>query len=362
MTGRLDRLRAMVEEHDLDAVLVSSPANRFYLSGFLSDDDGGQTTAALLVRSDVATLMTGATNLGWAQGSARDVDVLEWQRPWPRFVAERIREAGWRRVGFEDHAITVAAFRSLREAAGAAVLFAPLGSRVDRLRRKKDAIEQAAMADVLAITDRAFSRAIGELTVGMTEREFAWRIDRALREEGASGSAFPTIVASGPNASRPHHAPTDRPVQEGEPVIVDMGAKLGGYNGDLSRTIWLGKADPRLTEIIGVIADAHAAAWDAVRAGAQAKDVHDVAESVAAAAGYEDQYLHGTGHGLGIEVHEAPSCGTATKDVLQAGDVLTIEPGIYLDGWGGVRIEDVGIVTDDGFHRLTTAVRQRAEN
>lgn len=359
MTSRLDRLRAMLQEYDLDAVLVSSPANRFYLSGFLSDDDGGQTTAALLVGANVATLMTGATNLGWAHGSARDVDVLEWKRPWPRFVAERIREAGWSRVGFEDSSMTVAAFRSLREEVGPAVLFAPFGSRVDRLRRTKDGTEQAAMAGVLALTDRAFDRAIAELAVGITERELAWRIDRALREEGASGSAFPTIVASGPNASRPHHAPSDRPIQEGEPVIVDMGAKLGGYNGDLTRTVWLGQADPRLTEIVGVVSEAHSVAWNAVRAGAQAKDVHDAAESVAAAAGSEDHYLHGTGHGLGIEVHEAPSCGTATEDILQEGDVLTIEPGIYLAGWGGVRIEDVGIVREDGFHRLTRAVRQR---
>ncbi|MGI8643948.1 MAG: aminopeptidase P family protein [Thermomicrobiales bacterium] len=359
MSRRLDRVRELLEEHTLDGMLITSPSNRYYLSGFLSNDDGGQLTAALLVDRDVATLMTGATNLDWARSAAQNVSVAEWSRPWTPVVAEFMREAGWKRVGFEDATLTVAAFQALSTELGRGHVFFPLGNRIDQLRRMKDPAERTRMARVIALTDGAFAESIADLSAGMTERAFAWRIDRALRDQGADGSAFPTIVASGPNSSRPHHAPSDRVMQEGEAIIVDMGARLDGYNGDLTRTVWIGDPDARLKEIVDVVYEAHAAAWLKVATGVNAAEVHQVAEAVASGAGYGEQYLHGTGHGLGLLVHEAPSCGPSSADVLHEGDVLTIEPGIYLPGWGGVRIEDVGVLDKTGFSRLTGAEQRR---
>lgn len=358
MKGRLDRLRALLRAEEIDGVLITSPVNRFYHSGFLSDDDGGQVTAALLVDRDSATLMTGATNVDWAKGMAQGVAVEEWSRPWPPFVADVIKASGWIRLGFEDTTLTVAAYVSLRSELASNVAMMPLGQRLDRLRRTKDEAERRQMRRVIEITDEAFADTVSGLSEGMTEREIAWRVDRALRDRGADGSAFPTIVASGPNSSRPHHAPSDRVIRRGEPIIIDMGAKLDGYNADLTRTVWLGEADSRLPEIVSVVTAAHSASWDLVAAGVRAEDIHGAAKSVAESAGYGDNYVHGTGHGLGINVHEAPSCGDGSPDVLQVGDLLTIEPGVYIDGWGGVRIEDVGVIEDDGFRRLTRAARQ----
>ena len=361
MTTRLHRLRRLLDNEHLDGVIVTSPANRFYLSGFLSDDDAGQTTAALLVDRQDAILMTGATNADWARGAVRDVSVREWSRPWPPVVAKHIRDAGWRRVGFEDSTLTVAAYQALRGELGSAAALIPLGRQVDRLRRTKDEREVTQLAKVIALTDGAFADAVADLAPGITERQFAWRIDRALRDRGADGSAFGTIVASGPNASRPHHAPSDRILGTGEPIIIDMGATLDGYNGDLTRTEWLGEATDQLRKVVRMVAAAQNAAWNAVGASVKAKDVHAAAVSVVEAAGFGKHYLHGTGHGLGIVVHEAPSCGELSEDVLQIGDLITIEPGVYIPGWGGVRIEDVGMIEASGFRRLTGARQQLVE-
>ncbi len=176
-----------------------------------------------------------------------------------------------------------------------------------------------------------------------------------MRRHGASDPGFPTIVASGPNAARPHHAPTDRTIQPGEPVIIDMGARFDGYTADLTRTVWVGEPDPRLAEIHPIVERANAAAQSAVRSGVSGRAVDATARRVIADAGYGDAFIHGLGHGVGLAIHERPSAGQQSDDTLEAGNTLTIEPGIYLPGWGGVRIEDIGIVTADGFDCLTTA-------
>ncbi|HEV2107528.1 MAG TPA: aminopeptidase P family protein [Thermomicrobiales bacterium] len=357
MERRLARLQTLLDEFELNGILVTAPSNRFYLSGFLSDDDGGRPTAALLVDRLSATLYTGSTNVEWARGSATGVRVEQWSRPWPAFIAGAIRDAGWQRVGFEDRSLSVSDFRELSQALGDDAQLVMLGATVDRLRRIKDDVEQARMARVIELTDAAFAEVVPDLRTGMTERDFAWRIDRAIRDLGGEGSAFPTIVASGPNAARPHHSPTTRRIEPGEPVIVDMGARLDGYNGDLTRTIWLGQPSAKLEEIYEIVMSANRAAWDEVRAGVAGKMVHEAAASVISNAGYRENYLHGTGHGLGILVHEAPSSSATSDDVLEPGDVMTIEPGIYLPGWGGVRIEDVGVVEETGFRRLTGAAK-----
>jgi Xaa-Pro aminopeptidase len=354
---RLERVHAVIESAGLDGLLVTSAPNRFYLSGFLCDDDGGQPTAAMLLDRNSATLFTGATNVEWARGSATNVTVEQWSRPWTAFIAAAIGRAGWSRVGFEDQSVTVSDFQELRHKLADSVDLVAVGDAINRLRRVKDEEEQARMARVIELTDAAFAAAVGELHPGMTEQECACCIDRTIRGLGGQGSAFPTIVASGPNAARPHHEPTMRKIEAGEPVIIDMGARLDGYNGDLTRTIWFGSPSPKLTEIYQIVAAANQAAWDQVRAGVPGSVIHETAFSVCADAGYGENYLHGTGHGLGILVHEAPSAGAGSTQALEAGNIMTIEPGIYVPGWGGVRIEDVGIVEETGFRRLTSAAK-----
>jgi Xaa-Pro aminopeptidase len=189
----------------------------------------------------------------------------------------------------------------------------------------------------------------------MTERELADIVDDNLRDAGSTGTSFDTIVASGPNAARPHHSPSDRIIQDGEPVIIDMGAKVEGYCGDLTRTIWTGRADEQLGTMYRLVAEAQRAAIGCVRAGVAARDVDSAARDVFMAAGQEDLFAHSVGHAVGLRIHEAPFMSQQSSDVLAAGNVVTIEPGLYLPGWGGVRIEDVVLVTEDGCENLTGA-------
>lgn len=358
MSDRLSRLRAALAERDLDAALISLPANRFYLSGFTADDHGpDESSGVLIVDRGGATLLASSTNAPWAEAESR-LPVAVWQRPWERFVGERLRDEGRRRVGFEDAALTVASHRALAEAAGEGVALAPLGNSVDRLRAVKEPAELELLTAAIRLTDEVFVAATAGLAAGTTERELAWRIERELRERGADGPAFPTIVAAGPHAARPHHATSDRPIAAGEPVVIDMGARLGGYAGDLTRTIWVGEPTPELRAVYTIVDAAQRAALAALRPGMTGKAADAVAREAIANAGRGDQFAHGLGHGLGIRVHEAPSLGQASTDVLEPGHVVTVEPGVYVAGWGGVRIEDVGVVEADGFRVLSAAPKR----
>jgi Xaa-Pro aminopeptidase len=352
---RLARLRALLAERDLEAALIALAANRYFLTGFPAHDHGPDESAGLLiVDGESATIVTGATNAPWAEGTVRPgVDVAVAERPWERAVGERLR--AYRRVGFEDAALTIASHQAIRESAGDAVALQPLGNGVSALRAVKEPGELDLMARIIGLTDEVFVAATAGLTAGTTERQLARRIDRTMLDLGADGPAFPTIVAAGPHGARPHHTPTDRSIAPGEPVIIDMGVALEGYSGDLTRTIWVGEPTERLRAIYNVVYDAQRAALVGLRAGLSGKDADALAREPIAAAGYGEHFTHGLGHGLGIRVHEAPSLGKKATDPLQPGQVVTVEPGIYIEGWGGVRIEDVGVVETNAFRNLTAA-------
>ena len=357
-SDRLDRLRRALTDRGLDGGLISHPANRFYLSGYSGADVAPDGSAGvLLVSADSATLLTGATNVAWAEAEAGPAgwEAIPWERPWEAFVGDRVRAAGWHQVGIEESALTVAAHRRLTESLGAGVRLVPLDGAVEAMRIRKDAVEVGALTAALAVTDEVFVACTADLTPGITERQLAWRIERTMRERGADGPAFPTIVAGGPHAARPHHAVTDRPLAPGEPIIIDMGASLGGYHGDLTRTLWIGEPTDRLREVYNVVYRAQRAGLAAIRPGARARDVDAVARAEIVAAGFGEQFVHGLGHGLGVRVHEAPSLAKTSDDVLQPGAVVTIEPGVYLAGWGGVRIEDVVVIEETGVRVVTAA-------
>lgn len=356
MIDRVGRLRDVLAERGLEAAIVSLPANRFYLGGFPADDDGPDESAGvLLVDREDATLFTGATDAGWATATARPgVTVAAWERPWGRFLGERLRERGLAHVGFEDEALTVASHAAIAGAAEMGVALVPLGAAVSDLRAAKEPAELAIMERAIRLTDEAFVAATGALAAGWTERRLASRIDDELRAR-ADGPAFGTIVAAGPHAARPHHEPSDREIRPGEPVIVDMGARLDGYAADLTRTIWVGEPTPRLVDLYNVVIAAQRAGLGALRPGVGGKEADAAARAVIDAAGHGERFVHGLGHGLGIRVHEAPSLGARSGDTLGVGQVVTVEPGVYLEGWGGVRIEDVAVIEADGCRVLTGA-------
>jgi Xaa-Pro aminopeptidase len=195
----------------------------------------------------------------------------------------------------------------------------------------------------------------------MTERELADFIDQQFRDLGSDGQAFDTIVASGPNAARPHHAPGERRIAAGEPVIIDMGARVNGYCGDLTRTIWAGQPSDQLGTMYHLVADAQRAAFAAVKAGVEARAVDRAARNVFAEAGMDQFFVHSVGHAIGLRIHESPFLSQQADDVLRAGNVVTIEPGLYLPDWGGVRIEDVVLVTGEGYVNLTRAPKLLGE-
>ncbi len=360
--SRLTTFRAAISSRNVDGALVSHPSNRRYLTGFsAADSSPGEPSAVALVDSHSSILLTAATNAPWAQAEAADWQIVAWQRPWTTTLAERIIASGWTTIGFEERAMSVAVFRTLQEAVGPRLQWVAVDDVLTSQRATKDAHEMIALRAALALTDDVYAAVSRSIRPGQTEREVAWFIEREFRDRGGDGPAFATIVAAGPNAARPHHASGDRRLQEGEPIIIDMGACVDGYNGDLTRTVCFGPAPDRLCEVYNAVNRANRAAIASAGPGVPVKDVDGAARTLIREAGFGDFFVHSLGHGLGLQVHEAPSLNESSNAVLQVGQVFTIEPGVYIPEWGGVRIEDVAVVIDAGCSVLTTAAKQDLE-
>jgi Xaa-Pro aminopeptidase len=354
---------SLFESMNIDGLVISGGTNRRYLSGWSADDHASdRPSGVMLVTPDEKLLYASSTNLPWAQAEAYfDVDCLELSGTWPDAVAAEIRVRGLTRIGFEDAVTSVANYWQLSNALGESVSLIPVGTAVDTLRAVKTDRELGLIRQALELTDQAFDRATSHIKAGMSEIELARFIDQQLRDLGSDGQAFDTIVASGPNAARPHHAPGDRRIEAGEPVIIDMGGRVGGYCGDLTRTIWAGQPSQRLGTMYRLVADAQRAAFSAIKSGMEARAVDRAARDVFAAADLEQYFVHGIGHAIGLRIHESPFLGQNSQDILQTGNVVTIEPGLYFPDWGGVRIEDVVVVEDDGHANLTHAPKWLGE-
>lgn len=355
-SSRLDRARVLLNGLGLDAAVVSNASNRRYLTGFTAEDHApDEPTAIGVVSSDGAWLLASPTNLPWAASEAVEgVACIPWQRPWAASVADLARDGGWARIGIEERVLPTADYVAL-QAAMPDVEFVFLGTAFDALREQKEPGELELLREALRLTDEAFVGAAARITVGMTEFQAAEIVREELRRVGSEGESFNTIVASGPNAAKPHHSPGNRVIGEGEPVIIDMGAVVGGYHGDLTRTIWFGQPDERLVTIYRAVAAAMRASLDIFAPGKSGREVDHAVRDLLAEAGYGEYFVHGLGHGLGLRIHEAPSVGTASNDILKTGHVVTTEPGVYIPGWGGVRIENVVAITDTGADNLTHA-------
>jgi Xaa-Pro aminopeptidase len=361
MDHRLARLRAALDEAGLPALLVSAPANRRYLSGFTG------SYGWLLVAPEAALLFTDSRYTLRAAAEAPGFQVSELAnpgRPLATALAEAARERDLPRIAFEAAHTSVADHANLAASLGDAVELLPCEGVVEGLRQVKDAAELAALRRAVAITDAAITAVMPQLRPEHSERQAAWMLELAMREGGADEIGFPIIVAAGPNAAMPHYHPGDAPLGEGRPVIIDMGARLDGYHADLTRTLVLGAPDDKFWAIYDIVLEAQRRALAGLRPGAISSDVDALAREHIAAAGYADSFGHGLGHGVGLNIHEAPSLRRAGPDApgapLQAGMVTSIEPGIYLPGWGGVRIEDLALVTADGHEVLSMAPKLRA--
>jgi Xaa-Pro aminopeptidase len=341
---RRERLAARLDELGVDALLVTRLPNVRYLTGFTGSN--GQ----VVVGVGGAVFLTDGR---YAEQSGHEVPDLErrvYVEGRERHLVGACSDLGAERAGFEREGLTYGEWERLASADGPPELV-PVTGAVESLREVKDVEELVAIGSAQACADTAFERVVlGGLRRGMTERELALELDVAMRLAGAEEEAFGTIVAFGEQAAEPHHEPTDRELARGDVVKVDFGSRVDGYHSDMTRTVAFGEPDPRLREIHGVVAAAQAAGIAAVRAGVPLRDVDRAARVVVEDAGLGERFPHGLGHGVGLEVHESPFLrwDRPEEDRLPLGAVVTIEPGVYVPGLGGVRIEDMVEVTEAG--------------
>jgi Xaa-Pro aminopeptidase len=346
--ARVEKLAALVAERELDALIVgdlvrpgdsgrTEMANLRWLTRF------GGTSGLALVGPEVALFVT---DFRYVERSEREVDGFELERAERQLLPALARRLP-ARVGFDDANTSVKVMRRLEELAGDGVELVPSAGLVEQLRRRKDDGELAAIREAARLADEAYERALEGGLAGRTEREVAAASATAIRDQGGEPS-FPAIVAAGPNGALPHAEPTEREIERGELVVFDLGAELDGYCSDCTRTFAAGEPGDDERAVYELVRSAQEAALATTRASVEAVEVDSAARDPIAAAGHGDEFGHGVGHGVGVEVHEAPRLAQRSEDVLEAGNVVTIEPGVYVSGRFGVRIEDLVAVTDDG--------------
>lgn len=350
-------------EAGLDALYVSGPvddvfgrhaANRRYLSGFTG------SAGAAVVTGERAILAVDFRYIEQAEGESVPLgfEVLRIAGRERTSFAEVVRHAGLagKRIGLSKADLSYQAYLAIEEAvaempAAERPEVVPAPPIIENLRARKSPAELAALQRAIDVADRALTVVQETIRPGQTEREIALAVELAVRQCGGDAVSFDTIVASGAHGAMPHATPRDAPIEAGEPLIIDMGAWVGGYCSDLTRSFTPGEASPRFREIYEVVFEAQRNAIERVEAGMSGRDAHELAAAVIARAGYSERFGHGLGHGVGLEVHEAPYLGPTSEDTLEDGMVFTIEPGIYLPGWGGIRIEDV-VVLEEGRARV----------
>ena len=327
---RVERLQASLEE----PLLVSNLVNVRYLAGFESSN------AALVIEPQRVRLFS---DFRYAElgRSVEGVEFVETKRSLYAALAELLEG----RIGFEADDLTYGRWETL---SAGGIELVPRRGLVEELRAVKDDAELEAVRRAAALTSEAYARFAEERFVGRTERDLAWRLDELFHELGAEAPAFETIVASGPNSARPHARPSDRKIGAGDTIVVDAGVRLDGYCSDCTRTFATGSLPERLQQAYAVCLEAQLAGLEAVHAGATGVEADGAARTVIDDAGFGEAFGHGLGHGVGLDVHEAPRLARESSDTLRAANVVTVEPGIYLEGLGGIRIEDLVIVGEDG--------------
>ena len=348
---RLARLRAVMAREELDAFAIAQPENMRYLSGFT----GGE--GVVIVSAEHAALATDFRYYEQVRQQAPAFALAEVTGPTPPVVAATLGEMHARRVGFEAHHLTVEEFDQWRQAAPD-LAWVPTTNVVEGLRQEKDANEVRAIEEAVRIADAAMEHLMGWIAPGVTEREVAWEAEVYMRTHGAEALSFTTIVASGARGAMAHAVTTDRPIAAGDPVVIDMGCVYDGYCSDITRSFCVREANDDYLAVWRKVLQAQEAAERAIHGGMPGVEADAVARRIIYSAGYEGKFGHGLGHGVGLAIHEKPRASTLSTDILTPGTIVTVEPGIYDPAWGGVRIEDMVLVTEDGCRVLTTASKQ----
>jgi len=355
VADRIPRLREALVEVGCDALLVTRLVNLRYLTGFTG-------SAGMLVLLDDALVFVtdgryrdqAAEQLTAAGVEARIEISSSDER---EIVAGAVTRGGATTLGLEADDITWSRQRAFAESWFPGLSLLATSGLVEKLRLVKDDGEVARIAAAAAVADIALDHVRHRLADGLTEQEFGLELDTEIRRLGATGNSFETIVGSGPNGAKPHHRPGTRHIVEGDLVVVDFGAVVDGYCSDMTRTIMVGEATPTQQQMLDVVTEAQQAGIDAVRAGQPVRAIDEACRRVIGDAGWGAAFLHATGHGVGLEIHEAPRVAATADATLEAGFVVTVEPGVYLPEHGGVRVEDTVVVTDAGCRPLTLTAK-----
>jgi len=354
LKSRLKKLRQKLAEREVDALFISQPENRYYLSGF----DG--SAGFLLITPQDTILATDFRYTEQARKQAPDCEIFQVTNgitDWfPRLVA------GFKlsRLGFEAGHISFALYQQLTDALNrveSQAKLTPVDKLVESLRAVKEPEEIVLIAEASAVTDSAFEYIEDIIHIGMSEKEVAWEIEKFMREQGSQSVPFEVIVAAGPNSALPHAKPSEHAIISGEPILIDIGAKIGGYGSDLSRTICIGSPDDTFNKVYDTVLRAQLAAIAGIKEGMAGWEADSLARKVIEQAGYGEAFGHSLGHGVGLVPHELPRLGPNSEERLVNGMVFTIEPGIYLNGWGGVRVEDT-VVMESGKIKVISKARK----
>jgi Xaa-Pro aminopeptidase len=350
---RLTKLRQKMASDGLEAILITDSANRRYLSGFTG------TAGMLIITQDRAVLATDFRYYQQVEKQAPQFELVKIKDRFINLLPDLINELGIHQLGFESKNVTVDNHKDLADALPNGVEFVATSDIVEVLRSVKDAEELAALGRAIALGDAAYAHITESMQPGMAERQVAWELESFMRSHGAEKVAFDIIVAAGPNGAMPHARTSDRPIQPGEPVVMDLGAVVDGYCSDLTRTVSLGGADGQYRKVYEIVLQAQQAALENIRPGMTGQEADAIARAVITEAEYGEAFGHGLGHGVGLMIHEKPGVGRLSdKDVLQAGMVFSVEPGIYLPGEFGVRIEDLVVLREDGPEALSRASKE----
>lgn len=351
MSNNLQKLRAKLSEKELDAIIITQAENRRYLSGFHG------TAGYLIITQNQAILATDFRYIEQAKTEAPDFKIHRIIRGVKDWLPALANELQIKRLGFEGENVTYNLHRQIHRILKNIKLVS-LYDFVEQIRAIKTPEEIEFIAKASAITDAAFESVEQIIKAGMTEKQVAWELEKTMRQNGSESIPFDVIVGSGPNAALPHAKPTDRVINDGEAIVIDMGAKYRGYASDLTRTICVGEANDKFKEIYNTVLKAQQKAIVKVRQGMTGKAADAIARKVIEKAGYGEVFGHSLGHGVGLQEHELPYLSPNSKERLVDGMVFTIEPGIYLEGWGGIRIEDT-VLMENGIVKLLTKARKQ---
>lgn len=359
--ARIENLRAAMAAHGIDTFLVLVEENRHYLSGFTGEDHQfDESAGALLINQSELILTTDSRFTIQATAEAPGYDVLVYKNGLAKALPDLFKRLNAQVVGFESTRVSVqqhSQFNKALNEAALSVTWEPQEDLVAQLRLLKSTQEINATIDALAVAEAAFEHVVKKLKVGMTEKGVAWEMERVMREAGADALSFPVIVAAGPNSALPHAIPSERPIKQSEPILFDWGARLAGYCSDTSRTVILGPPDDTFLKVHRTVLEAQKMATQAIKSGASSKAVDGVARDHIHQSGFGGHFGHGLGHGTGLAVHEGPRLSPLKEMTLESGMIVTVEPGIYLPDWGGVRIENQVVVGKEGpriLNRLST--------